>query len=1250
MGFGFASFGMAVRAAGCAALVAGTAVLPAGCADTRGGDAPPADQECIRCHGGPDTPAPPVDTRGGTDTALRGVGAHEAHLGASSGLSVPVPCETCHVPVEAVGQAGHIDASPAEVVLAGAAVAPGGPAPEVVRPASDAEGFGEAAQVRCRNVYCHGATLAGGAATEPVWNSANPKGFVACGSCHGYPPPPPHPAGTGCASCHGETVGADGRIADPTKHIDAKVQGGGQACTGCHGDRDRVGNPAAPPVDTTGGSETTAIGVGAHQAHLAVKGPFKKIECGACHVVPTKSDDPGHLDPARKVVFTTLAKADGAQPAWDRETATCSGVYCHGATKAGGTLTAPVWTRVDGSQSVCGSCHGLPPPPPHPASDKCLSCHETAGPDKTIADAARHADGQVQVRISGCTTCHGSATNAAPPVDTKGASATTEVTVGAHQAHLAVKGPFRNLVCGECHVVPVTVDSPGHLDGSQKVVLAKLASANGAEPAWERSSATCNGVYCHGATLSGGSVAAPVWTRVDGTQVACGSCHGLPPPPPHPASDKCLSCHETAGPDKTIADPSRHADGQVQVRISGCTTCHGSATNAAPPVDTAGQSDKALLSVGAHQEHLVPPGPFAPVACDACHQVPADVDAPGHLGEPSVTFGGLAKADGAASPAWDPGTATCSGVYCHGATRAGGTLKEPVWTKVDGTQVVCGTCHGNPPPPPHAQNPACGTCHKETVKPDGSIKDPKKHADGTVQVVVGGCNSCHGNEDNDAPPLDTSGSDDTADVGVGAHQQHLAPPGPFAAVACEACHVVPSSVDDAGHLDAPAITFGGLSKADGADPAWDPGTAKCSGAYCHGATRAGGTLKEPVWTKVDGTQAACGACHGNPPPAPHPQSAACGICHKDAANPDGTIKDASKHADGAVQVVAGACNSCHGGDDNDAPPVDTKGSSDTSVVTVGAHQSHVAPPGPFKAVACASCHAVPSAVDDPGHLDEPTVTFSGLAKADGANPAWDPATATCKNGYCHGATLSGKVGGALVWTQPDGQAACNECHGNPPPAPHPQDAACSKCHDGGAAKPANHVDGTLQVQVACNSCHGTTADGAPPPDTTGSTAKTSVGVGAHQEHLKATSGIAAPIACGECHVVPGSAGAEGHLGPPTVTFGAKAKADGANNPTWNEGTARCSGVYCHGATLGGGKAKTPVWTTVNGSQDRCDSCHGMPPTGGTFPHDAGDHSGFECAYCHSGIVGSTSIATPATHVNGTVNKVAGFGCGMSGCH
>ena len=1208
-----------------------------------------AGMQCNSCHGSAANDAPPKDTQGRSDTAIVTVGAHQTHLLGTAGLAGPVACAACHVVPGAVTAPGHLDGAPNGDVTFGLLAKTDG-----LQPAFD----GIAA--KCANVYCHGASLTGGSVTIPLWTMVDGS-QDACGTCHGNPPPPPHPNSAACGLCHTATATLDGKIKDVSKHVDGLLQVASMQCNSCHGNAAN----AAPPKDVNGGTATTLKTVGAHQSHVSpTDGLASALVCGDCHVLPKSVDAPGHLDGAQggDVTFGSLALDDGAVPAWDPTTAKCAGTYCHGATLAGGTNKTPLWTKVDGSQDACGTCHGNPPPLPHPQVPKCGMCHtETATHDGKIKDPSKHIDGTVEIATLACNTCHGGTVNNAPPKDVDGNSATTLKTVGAHQSHLnPTDGLTAPVACQQCHDVPPDVYAPGHLDGTPggDVTFGALAQAGGAKPQFDGAAAQCSGAYCHGATLKGGKDTTPVWTIVDGSQKACGNCHGNPPPAPHAQSTKCGLCHtETTTLDGKIKDPTKHIDGQVQVAPMNCNSCHGGAANNAPPKDVDGNTDPSLATVGAHQSHLVPTnGLSAPVACNQCHVVPSGVNAAGHLdGTPGgdVTFGALATAD-ATNPTWDAASATCTGAYCHGASLAGGTNKTPLWTRVDGTQDACGSCHGNPPPAPHAQSAQCGICHAETCNTDGTIKDPTKHIDGQLQVLPQGCNQCHGSDANPAPPKDTNGATSTSLLTVGAHQTHVNPAsGNFGPMSCTDCHTVPNSVDQAGHMDGTPggdVSFGALANADGTKPAWAVATGKCAGVYCHGATLSGGTLTTPIWNKVDGTQAACGTCHGNPPPAPHAQSAKCGLCHTQDANLDGTIKNPALHMNGQVEVITQSCNSCHGSAKNDAPPVDVNGGTATTLITVGAHQSHIAPAdGLTQPVACQQCHVVPGAVDAAGHLDGTPggdITFGALASAGGALPKFNATNAKCSGAYCHGATLTGGVMTTPQWTLVDGsQKACGNCHGNPPPAPHPQSALCGYCHtqtagvDGKVKDASKHVDGMVQViNQACNACHGSGNDYAPPVDTHGASATTLVTVGAHQSHLKPANGLAAPIACTECHVVPATVDAPGHLGSDgiaEVAFGTLAKTGGLT-PKWDRTTTKaCSSTYCHGAGMtAGGTVTTPVWTVVDGAQMRCDSCHGNPPPA---PHPAAAN----CGFCHDVTANvDGTIKDPTKHVDGTVQVVA----------
>ncbi|MEK6608890.1 MAG: hypothetical protein AABZ30_14615 [Myxococcota bacterium] len=74
--------------------------------------------------------------------------------------------------------------------------------------------------------------------------------------------------------------------------------------------------------------------------------------------MPEELLDEGHLDtePPADVTFDPagLGSSGDAAPAWDGDALACSQTYCHGATLTGGTILAPRWNVVDGSQLACG--------------------------------------------------------------------------------------------------------------------------------------------------------------------------------------------------------------------------------------------------------------------------------------------------------------------------------------------------------------------------------------------------------------------------------------------------------------------------------------------------------------------------------------------------------------------------------------------------------------------------------------------------------------------------------------------------------------------------------------------------------------------------------------------------------------------------------------------------------------------------------------------------------------------------------
>lgn len=349
----------------------------------------------------------------------------------------------------------------------------------------------------------------------------------------------------------------------------------GKVCVGCHGDPSGEGEAALAPPLALGGLEEPAL-VGAHQAHLRGTRIGEPIPCAECHGVPERIDAPGHLDdpwPA-EVTWGPVAKTGGAALPWDREVGTCT-VYCHGVLLAGGEQTLPGWTDTG---ITCSSCHGDPPPSPHPQAPDCAACHdltpETHIDGKLTFDAVTGATSTTDTARStssslACDACHGQDGNAAPPPDLQGNTQPSSRGVGAHRAHLVGSGFARPVTCETCHVVPEAVDDPGHADGGPaEVVFSGIAGHGAATATWDPGSLTCSNTWCHGGAIAGGTLTRPTWTATDGAASACGACHGAPPPPPHPnAPNGCVGCHDNAAPGFTFYDPSRHVDGSVDLDL-----------------------------------------------------------------------------------------------------------------------------------------------------------------------------------------------------------------------------------------------------------------------------------------------------------------------------------------------------------------------------------------------------------------------------------------------------------------------------------------------------------------------------------------------------------------------------------------------------------------------------------------------------------------------------------------------------------
>jgi predicted CxxxxCH...CXXCH cytochrome family protein len=232
----------------------------------------------------------------------------------------------------------------------------------------------------------------------------------------------------------------------------------------------------------------------------------------------------------------------------------------------------------------CKTCHGVTYS--GGTSDvSCRKCHTgDAGPEN-------------------CITCHGSV-NPAPPLDLNGGSARTSPSVGAHQPHLTGVRYTNGIRCSECHQVPPTVYTPGHLDavGTGKVQFnGPIAKFVTNEPttmtyspelplftpsptymavAGDPSKFGCANTYCHGDFKNGNNYT-PVWNSTSTTEAACGTCHGDVTKPTlaeralpktvsnggtHPDEKECYLCHDgVVDANLNIIDRSRHMDGRINL-------------------------------------------------------------------------------------------------------------------------------------------------------------------------------------------------------------------------------------------------------------------------------------------------------------------------------------------------------------------------------------------------------------------------------------------------------------------------------------------------------------------------------------------------------------------------------------------------------------------------------------------------------------------------------------------------------------
>lgn len=584
-------------------------------------------------------------------------------------------------------------------------------------------------------------------------------------------------------------------------------------CKGCHGSA--TSSAAGEPNYASGlAGSLTANSHGKHTTSGVAS-------CANCHSATTLTGttivtgSSSHINQAFNVGSNGVLTIS-----YDTGTKTCSATYCHSNVQAPGGVGAatvnssPVW---GGSAVNCASCHVNMSILPETAEGLALGSHKRHVTDAAISCSAchgtgfsatavgpLHADGSINVTFTGkgtgttysqgsgnvpgdgygtcstskchgratrnwglnttvptCEKCHGSAATALTGTFKDTAGSTGSVYVGTHVSHLAgIHNYSSPITCDQCHAVPATVTSFGHMSSMPAPLTWGALARNPSHlrgggvstamvPTYSGAAGgrTCSNNYCHagvqdysgGIYTPQGAGSSPAWgdpAYLGGS--GCNKCHGYPPVGPagsvHSASNNCNACHNhVAASNIAFNDKTKHINGIVETTKDECLGCH-STTNACVAGDLSCVTQKL---VGAHISHTdadlflvgkkLSTGDytdpswiygikyvkgFPKYGCGFCHPMNAgthkntivelDLD-------PTHSQAGTVKNKNKTGGPWSVVTSgtsvVCSNVYCHSngfvslATNSYQYKTTPNWYATNPWASVdkCAQCHGNSP-------------------------------------------------------------------------------------------------------------------------------------------------------------------------------------------------------------------------------------------------------------------------------------------------------------------------------------------------------------------------------------------------------------------------------------------------------------------------------------------------------------------------------------------------------------------------
>lgn len=1115
-------------------------------------------------------------------------------------------------------------------------------------------------------IYCHSngtvpATIA------PDWDTATTGD---CGSCHQIDNAGT-PAGSGpvlsgahakhifdangpglsCSDCHG--VGANTGL--HSNHINGAVDAPAQAvCNACHGAD--AGNSLPGDVDRQP-VWTDANSVDCETCHL---GTLATVQA---KVAPTKDDFTltGH---GSIVAFDTMYSA-----------APCEA--CHDATAPGhfdGNSGDDLRLNFGGvdNDAFCKNCHG--------------------GNNSHFADAATPGGGSTDGDT--CATCHEG------HGEGMGSNLNRMLTVGTGfdiNDYNTFFNAARTGVCQTCHVKSDGVGGIAHYnqtdapDGHNAGLLCTSCHSHTSNPAFSVGAGTnCND--CHGFP--------PSDTHVNHTFVAdgdlanedlsdCAYCHTGADQYTYSYQDdqaaggargnhamgqatQVATLLASVGYDGTSCATACHkssgADGGWADNALNCDACH---YYSASPTSVANTADPSSLG-GDHGAHF-----DAGADCDNCHgTLPATT---GHIttgaGSDIAKIQDRAQAlmdeasiDPTVGTDIDPGNSTCNNTACHNPSSASGATNSATWT-VSGSS--CTLCHNNDVASgspmasgshaSHIDNAAqigdnfsCADCHGDTTASGTNMA----HRNATTEVLpamvwnqapnLNSCNTlvCHNDSGGKTssgsevvtPAWGVTGSDCTlchsAPSVDGDHGLHWAAARQGLGMTCATCHadtVASNSTIKAGskHLDTNKTDFVVSGNYDSAPVVVTynsgPTPSNCT-ASCH-------TTGNPkFWENPN----SCEACHGDLSFVGgahdiHTDNVGgievdvteCAACHG-AAVLTYTYTAGGNHQNGPVNFAAGISNStcanaCHNSTAGDGSWTDADGlncdACHGNPPAGSNHSQHIA-----AGMDCADCHGT---VDAPG-------TSPLVHNQSKDNTSDFTKLQTRGEGFLNPTGLDVTVDDT-AWNAGGGNSWFNSI---------PTNDAGNSCSNTDCHNPSGGKVADWDVDTAdCTFCHG--------DDQIGSTAITT---GSHERHLDATAKFGLTIGCNHCHpnnvsndhfisgTAPTTVNSAVQMGGTVITTEYAGELD---LPSTAVGS--CNTNDCHNNGKGAAPVATYNWGTPVATD--CQTCHMDPPTSGrhashlsnTVSYGPSPSGSTDCGMCHDANSNNTTMASRASHINGSIN-------------